>query len=188
MTQREGMNRKQLLPRKTIVHTQPTNTDPPMKTTKLLVLTALLGMQLCASQHFFEKVSGHEWQGKGQLMGSDASFTMDWTPILGGSFYRLTFQNEREASKGYVFKAIGIYQIKEGQQVSGTWFDSRGFSFPLRGEVSDDQLIVLWGTPELEEGKTIYTIQTNSTLSVEDYIVKDGELKKFGNAEYVGGN
>ncbi|NAS11142.1 hypothetical protein [Poritiphilus flavus] len=159
-----------------------------MKTIVTLLLMAVVGIQICNSQSFFEKVSNLKWKGEGELMGSKASFKMDWKPILDGKFYQLTFQNQREESKEYVFKARGIYRVGESNNVSGSWFDSRGYSFPLKGEVSEDALMVIWGSPELEQGKTIYTIKDGSTIFVEDYVLKDGEFIKFGNAEYKPNN
>ncbi|MEM8510204.1 MAG: hypothetical protein AAF717_20390 [Bacteroidota bacterium] len=148
-------------------------------------LIALLSVQICISQNFLEKVATTKWKGEGLLLGSKASFMMDWNSILDGKFYQLKFQNQREASRESIFKAIGVYKKNEDNQVSGTWFDSRGFSFPLKGEVSSDKLIIFWGSPEIEEGKTIYTMQNDATLFVEDYILKDGELIQFGNAAYA---
>ncbi len=156
-----------------------------MKTIVSLLIMVFVTIQVCYSQSFFEKSSNLNWKGEGVLMGSKASFEMAWEPILDGKFYELTFQNQREESKQFIFKARGVYQVRENNKVSGTWFDSRGFSFPLKGEVSEDTLIIFWGSPELEEGKTIYTIKADSTIFVEDYILKDGEFIKFGNAEYA---
>ncbi|UJH68630.1 hypothetical protein [Allomuricauda sp. SCSIO 65647] len=156
-----------------------------MKRTGLFLLICFIGFQTIFAQDFFGKVSGNLWEGTGELLGSEATFRMEWEQILDGKFYQLSFQNQREESKEFIFKAIGVYKKNEDNLISGTWFDSRGFSFPLKGEVSSDKLIIFWGSPELEEGKTIYTIKNDSTISVEDYILKDGELIKFGNANYA---
>lgn len=156
-----------------------------MKNLIIGLLVTAFGIQVGSSQTFFEKISTIKWKGEGQLLGSSASFVMEWTPVLDGKFYQLTFQNNREESQGYVFNAIAMYHIKEDNEVTGTWFDSRGFTFPIKGEVSEDKLIIFWGSPELEEGKTIYTMKTDSTIIVEDFILRDDGLKKFGNAKYV---
>lgn len=57
-------------------------------------------------------------------------------------------------------------------------------SFPLKGTVANNQLVVDWGTPDTEEGKSIYTINSDGTISVEDYVQKEGESVKFGTATY----
>ena len=68
-------------------------------------------------------------------------------------FYELSFQNQQDASKEYRFKSKGIYRPWENGTFTGTWFDSRGYSFPLKGKFTENELIVYWGNPETEEGK-----------------------------------
>ncbi|GAA4272894.1 hypothetical protein GCM10022258_21880 [Aquimarina gracilis] len=136
------------------------------------------------SQSFFETASKNEWEGKGELLGSTASFRMNWEPILEGKFFRLSFQNQRDQSKEYIFRAMGVYQPNSDDTFTGTWFDSGGFSFPIKGSFSENELVVYWGTPETEEGKTIYTINEGGSVSVRDYVLKDGKLIQFGKASY----
>ena len=109
---------------------------------------------------------------------------MDWQPILDGKFYELSFQNQRDQSKEYIFQAMGVYRPKSDGTFTGTWFDSRGYSFPLEGNYSETELTVQWGNPETEEGKTTYRINKDGTVSVIDYILKDGKLVPFGKALY----
>ena len=149
------------------------------------VLSVILFMvQSINAQSFFENISQYKWKGSGELMESAASFQMDWQPILDGKFYELLFQNQREESKEFIFKSKGVYRPKKDGTFTGTWFDSRGYSFPLEGNFTENELTVYWGDPATEEGKTIYSINENGTISVMDYILKDGKLLPFGNALY----
>lgn len=148
-------------------------------------LSAILLMaQFVSAQDFFKNISQHKWIGSGKLLGSTASFQMDWEPILDGKFYKLSFQNQREESKEFIFKSMGVYQPKNDGTFTGTWFDSRGYSFPLEGHFTENELTVHWGNPETEEGKTIYSIGKDSMISVIDYVLKEGKLVPFGNAIY----
>ncbi len=47
---------------------------------------------------------------------------MKWEQVLGGHFYRLTFQNEMTTEKGdkITFNAIGFYKLSEGSSFMGT--------------------------------------------------------------------
>ncbi|WP_149272969.1 hypothetical protein [Pareuzebyella sediminis] len=155
-----------------------------MKRTIRTLSLILLWVQTGNAQGFFEKISQNEWKGSGELLKRSASFQMDWRPILDGKFYELSFQNQQDASKEYRFKSKGIYRPWENGTFTGTWFDSRGYSFPLKGKFTENELIVYWGNPETEEGKTTYRIKDNGTVSVIDYILKDGKLIPFGNALY----
>ena len=147
-------------------------------------MVSLLWVQYGNAQSFFEKIAKNAWNGSGELMGSAASFQMDWTPVLGGKFFELSFQNQRDESKDYVFKSKGLYQPNENGTFTGTWFDSRRFSFPLEGSFTENEPRVVWGTRELEEGKTVYSITSDDSVSVTDYILKDGKLVVFGKALY----
>ena len=144
----------------------------------------LLMVQTINAQSFFENISQHKWKGSGELLKSTASFQMDWQPILDGKFYELSFQNQRDESKEFIFKSKGIYRPGGNGTFTGTWFDSRGYSFPLEGKFTGNELSVFWGNPETEEGKTIYSIKEGGTVSVMDYILKDGNLIPFGKALY----
>lgn len=155
-----------------------------MRRTIAVVSIILLVAQFVSAQDFFTNVSPQQWIGSGELMGSTASFQMDWEPILDGKFYKLSFQNQREASKAFVFKAMGIYRPEDDGSFTGTWFDSRGYSFPLKGNFTENELTVHWGNPETEEGKTSYSIKEDGTITVKDDVLKDGKLVPFGNAVY----
>lgn len=144
----------------------------------------LLMVQTMNAQSFFENVSQHKWKGSGELMESAASFKMEWQPVLDGKFYKLTFQNQRDESKEYIFKSMGVYRPKTDGTFTGTWFDSRGYSFPLEGNFTENELTVHWGDFSTEEGKTVYSINEDGTIAVMDYILKDGNLVSFGMALY----
>ena len=144
----------------------------------------LLMVQLVNAQGFFDKISKTKWEGSGELLKSTASFQMDWRPILDGKFYELSFQNQRDESKEYIFRSKGIYRPGGDGNFTGTWFDVRGYSFSLKGKFTENELTVCWGNPETEVGKTIYSIKDDGTVSVIDYILEDGKLIPFGNALY----
>ena len=155
-----------------------------MKGTILVVFICSINFQCVFAQSFFEKVSGHIWEGTGELLESEATFKMEWEMVLNDKFYRLGFQNQRNDSQAYTFKAIGFYRVTNDSIINGTWFDSRGYSFPLKGYVQDEKLIVYWGSPKYEEGKTVYCIKPDNRIQVQDYFLKHGGYVSFGKAEY----
>ena len=137
------------------------------------------------SQTFFDTATKKSWEGEGTLMGADAKFKMQWDKVLDGRFYRLKFENQRETTNGkIVFKAIGFYRVTDSVSFHGTWFDSRGISFPLKGILAENQLVVHWGTPDTEIGKTVYTVVAGGKIAVEDFIEQNGELVNFGKSIY----
>ncbi len=119
-------------------------------------------------------------------MGMNAEFRMQWEWVLENKFIRLTFQNKILRSDGdeLILKAQGFYQPKGGEQYKGTWFDSRGMVLPLHASVKDSGLVTLWGTPETEQGRTIYRLVDKDKIELKDFVLKDNDWKQFGYAVY----
>lgn len=126
------------------------------------------------------------WSGSGVLMGNEATFMMNWQRVLDDRFIKLEFQNSQKLSDDtyWVFEATAFYKIVNDTTVVGNWFDNRGMTFPLKGSVNENELIILWGNDETEKGKTIYTNTDSNTITVEDFVMKDGDYLKFGSATY----
>ena len=136
-------------------------------------------------QDLMDTFTSNSWKGSGMLMGSKANYNMNWKRVLDEKFIKLEFRNERTLENGnkIVFNARAFYKI-EGLIVTGTWFDSRGVSFPLKGQIDENELIINWGSPETEVGKTVYTLD-ETEIRVKDYILNDGKEFQFGNATYT---
>ena len=66
----------------------------------------------------------------------------------------------------------------------GTWFDSRGVVLPLRATADQTTLTTNWGTPDTEQGRTVYRPSAKSELVVSDSVLTDGEWHQFGRAKY----
>ena len=125
------------------------------------------------------------WEGHGKLFGVDATFSMTWESVLEEKFVRLTFQNKMHSGDGAerIFKAQAFYRSIGAGQIEGTWFDSRGIVQPLRGNADDTTLTINWGTPETEEGRTIYRLK-EGRIEVEDFVLKGDKWQQFGSATY----
>lgn len=119
-------------------------------------------------------------------MGAPAQFEMQWEKVLGGRFLKLTFQSRRtpEGGSTTTFEAIAFYSLAGDSTWPGTWFDSRGISFPVEGKVSGTTLTVEWGTPEIEQGRTVYALEDEIRMLVTDYVLREGTYAKFGEARY----
>ncbi len=140
-----------------------------------------------SEQSILSALINNNWDGEGMLMGAKATFTMKWEHALQSQFIKLEFQNSRklEGKEDIVFMATAFYKIENDTVVIGYWFDSRGVSFPLKGNIKDKEMIINWGNPETEMGKTVYRYTADNTITVEDYIGSKGTYHKFGNATYI---
>lgn len=124
-----------------------------------------------------------EWEGKGTLMGNTAEFSMKWEQVLNDQFYMLTFRNSMPNSS-FSMDAHAYYKIEDSGTISGYWFDSRGISFPLSGNTEDSTITILWGTPEIEQGKTEYVLTSHNEVTVNDFVLRNDEYALFGEATY----
>ncbi len=126
------------------------------------------------------------WEGQGKLFGADAAFSMEWEWVLEQQFVRLIFQNKTQSPDGgeRILKAQAFYRPIGAGRFEGTWFDSRGMVLPLQGTAEENKLTTLWGTPETEQGRTVYRLVDESHLEVKDSVLQGGEWHEFGHALY----
>ncbi|MAL17541.1 MAG: hypothetical protein CL670_14875 [Balneola sp.] len=150
----------------------------------ILISTVYMNHDVTAQKNLSQHFIG-SWQGTGNLMGSEATFDMRWEKELGGQFLKLTFQNSRtpENSSPVTFNAIAMYRPGE-KGWTGTWFDVRGISFPLKGQVEGNTLSVDWGRSDTEQGRTVYALQNDGSMIVTDFIQQQGIYTQFAKATY----
>ena len=151
----------------------------------LIATLLVLSENVTAQEALFERFLG-SWSGTGQLFGAEARFEMTWERVLEDKFVHLTFRNSFKDSGGRerMLKAQAFYKATGGGRFRGTWFDSRGMILPLKSTFEDSVLTTLWGTPESEEGRTVYRLHAEDRIEVDDYIKKDGKWQRFGHAVY----
>lgn len=139
-----------------------------------------------ADSQLFDYFNG-AWIGKGSLFGAPAKFEMTWERALNDKFMKLKFMNNFQASKGNdrTLLAEGFYKMIDDTSGVGTWHDSRGMILQLKFTLNDSALTVEWSANEVESGRTVYRKDAGDTIEVTDYVLKAGELQKFGEARYV---
>ena len=131
---------------------------------------------------FFEQLAGH-WQGTGEVRGMPSNQLMHWEAVLDGRFLRLSFDNRMSAPDGteWRFQAEAYYRIQADGTIAGTWFDSRGTSFPLTGSVDESAaMTILWGTAETERGRSSYRISSGDLEITDEVLDQNGEWRIFG--------
>ena len=111
-----------------------------------------------------------------------ARLQMKWEWVLGRKFLRLSLKNEMQsATSNTAFEGHAYYRLASEGKCEGKWFDSRGVSFPISCSIEGDALTALWGTPEEEQGKSVYRLLEPGKLEVVDSVrQKDGTWKEFG--------
>jgi hypothetical protein len=147
----------------------------------LALLLLVPGTAYSQSDNIFKRLRG-SWSGEGKTLEMPATLRMSWEGVLGEKFLRLSLRNEMKAASGQVqlFEGHAYYQPTEGK-CEGTWFDSRGMTFPIKCTVEGQSLTAMWGAPGQENGKSIYRFLADGKLEVVDSVKqKDGSWKEFG--------
>ncbi len=150
----------------------------------------LIGFAMAASAAADESASARalnalvgDWQGEGTTSDMPSKQRLNWEPVLDGQFVRLTLDNRMTTPDGkeWHFQAQALYRAQPDGAIAGTWFDSRGFTFPLKG-VTDDAgaLTIDWGSDETERGRSRYRIAEGRLEVTDEVQENDGTLRVFG--------
>jgi hypothetical protein len=150
----------------------------------------LLGLAIAGAATAEESASARaltalvgDWQGEGTTSDMPSKQRLHWETVLGGQFVRLTLDNRMETPDGkeWHFQAQALYRVLPDGTIAGTWFDSRGFTFPLKGRADDSGVLTIdWGSDDTERGLSRYRIE-NGRLEVTDEVQdKDGTIRVFG--------
>jgi hypothetical protein len=151
---------------------------------RLAVLVLLLIPFQAQSQQdqFLSRLEG-TWEGEGKGFGMPARLQLSWQWVLDKKFLRLTLRNEMTAAGGQkqIFEGTAYYKALAANKYEAQWFDSRGVTFPIKAQVEGDSLVANWGSPDKEEGKSIYRLSDKDTMEVVDSVKqKDGSWREFG--------
>lgn len=147
-----------------------------------LAMAGAAGAEESASARALAALVG-TWEGEGTTSDMPSKQRLQWESVLGGKFVRLTLDNRMETpdQKEWHFQAQALYRVLPDGTIAGTWFDSRGFTFPLKGRADDSGVLTIdWGSDETERGLSRYRI-ADSRLEVTDEVQdKDGTIRIFG--------
>lgn len=126
-----------------------------------------------------------EWEGKGELFGQPATFSMAWEWELDQRFVRLTFENRlvENGQARTVLQAVAHYRVTESDSLYGNWFDTRGEILELKATATDSTLVTQWFT-ETEQGRTTYRVVGEDSLEVVDEVLGSDGWRPFGKASY----
>ena len=137
------------------------------------------------AESFFARLAGR-WQGAGEVRGMASVQQMTWESVLDGRFMRLNFENRMtgDDGKAWRFSAQAFYRIQDDGAITGTWFDSRGVSFPVSGDIGEDgTLTILWGTDDSERGRTRYRLTASGLDVTDEVMTKEGSWRTFGRSQ-----
>ena len=124
-----------------------------------------------------------DWQGEGTTSDMPSKQRLHWESILDGKFVRLTLDNRMTTPDGkeWHFQAQAFYRVQPDGSITGTWFDSRGLTFPLNGRADDSGVLTIdWGSDDTERGLSRYRIADGKLEVTDEVQDKDGTIRVFG--------
>jgi hypothetical protein len=113
------------------------------------------------------------WRGSGTMFGNRSEATLIVRPVLDGRFLEFSY-------RAGPFEGRAFYRAATDGAWQATWFDNRGVSFPIAGQVAGRVLISEWGSAATERGRTIYRLADDGRLHATDAVRRpDGSYSEF---------
>ncbi|MEO1040589.1 MAG: hypothetical protein AAFX09_13720 [Pseudomonadota bacterium] len=147
-----------------------------------VLLWLALPLQGEAEELRFAEAVVNEWVADCDAWGNDARCHSAWSTGLSSNHLIQTYSIRHRETGAPIFQGRGVYKIAENR-VNGFWEDSQGAIHPVEGEIVDQTLTVIWGSPATTLGRSTYSIQDKG-LSVRDYGLGENGWNQFMEVEY----
>lgn len=127
------------------------------------------------------------WRGPGTILGRAIVMEQRWSPALGGAFTELQMKHlVSDTSSRAVFEGRGLYravgaraaEVRAADSVHGTWHDSRGIIFEVRGACDGASFSSHWSGSE--RGRTIYSLRDGALEVIDSVYMPNGGAREFG--------
>ncbi|WP_421789042.1 hypothetical protein [Hyphobacterium sp.] len=125
------------------------------------------------------------WRSDGNAFGQPAQSEMRWAPVMDGCFWQLTYAIETNpgTDEANMFRGVGTHH-HEGSEVSGHWVDNWGAMHNLRGSATETELMVYWGEPDAQLGRSRYTLTGDGAVQVTDWILNTEGWQQFNDNRF----
>lgn len=124
------------------------------------------------------------WTGEGQAFGKPATATLDIAPGEGGGT-ALTYRLNIAGTPPVSYSAEAQYVFDTKGRLRGKWSDSYGRTRPVSGSVEGATWWTIWGSADVEIGRSTYVLEEAGTLAVSDSILQpDGSWRLFAMLRY----
>jgi hypothetical protein len=122
------------------------------------------------------------WRGPGTILGRAIVMEQAWSPALGGAFTELRMRHlTTDTSARAMFEGRGLYRpagAAHPDSLHGTWHDSRGIIFEVRGACDGATFSSHWSGSE--RGRTLYTLRNGELDVIDSVFLPTGVAREFG--------
>lgn len=125
------------------------------------------------------------WVGEGTAFGKAATATLVVGPAPEGEATALSYRLSVAGTPPIAYSAEAIYRVDGGGRVRGSWSDNRGRTRPIGGRIDGSEWHNIWGSADVEIGRSTYRLETPDTLVVNDSALQDdGRWHVFATLSY----
>jgi hypothetical protein len=126
-----------------------------------------------------------EWTGEGTAFGKPATATLVIGPAPEGGATTLAYRLSIEGTPPVVYSAEAIYRVDARGRVRGSWTDSSARTRPVGGRLTASSWTNVWGSADVEIGRSTYRLEGMEMLAVDDSVLQDdGSWRIFSTLRY----
>ena len=113
------------------------------------------------------------WTGEGTAFGKAATATLVIVAAPDGSATALAYRLAVSGTPPIDYAAEAIYRVDGKGRVRGSWTDNSGRTRPIGGRVTGSEWHNLWGSADVEIGRSTYVLEAPDRMIVTDSVLKD---------------
>lgn len=113
------------------------------------------------------------WTGEGSAFGKAATATLLIKAAADGSATALAYRLTVPGTPPIAYAAEALYRVDGKGRVRGSWTDSSGRTRPIGGRIAGSEWHNLWGSADVEIGRSTYVLETPDRMIVTDSVLKD---------------
>ena len=125
------------------------------------------------------------WAGEGTAFGKAATATLVIGPAPDGSATLLAYRLAVPGMPPIAYAAEAIYRVDAKGRVRGSWTDNSGRPRPIGGRIAGSEWHNLWGSADVEIGRSTYVLEAPDRMIVTDSVLKDdGSWRVFATLRF----
>ena len=125
------------------------------------------------------------WDGEGTAFGKAATATLVINAAPDGSATALAYRLAVPGPPPITYAAEAIYRVDAKGRVRGNWTDYGDRTRPISGRIAGSEWHNLWGSADVEIGRSTYALEAPDRLIVTDSVLKDdGSWRVFATLSF----
>ena len=125
------------------------------------------------------------WTGEGSAFGKAATATLVIKGAPDGGATELAYRLAVSGTPSIDYAAEALYRVDAKGRVRGSWTDSSGRTRPIGGRIAGSEWHNLWGSADVEIGRSTYVLEAPDRLIVTDSVLKDdGSWRVFATLRF----